>query len=132
MFKKREYTMSINSTKLLTLKNHANKVSGPQAQVVKENYAKASNIFEEYEKYKAQLSTAEANGGATQSSVGVAFGSASISVEELQAQIINCETKFNEYYAVVNEIPANNNNPSTPNEDDKNKVKPKEFGGFLA
>lgn len=105
---------------------------GPQANQFKANAANAQNVFDEYNKYKEQLAQAEQNGGETGSSSNVAFGSTSMSVDELQAKMTECENEFKQYYAMMNEKPEAQAPQGGENEDDKNKIQPKEFGGLMA
>lgn len=124
--------MAIEFGMLQSIKAKGLNSKGAQANVQKANLDKAQNVFDEYEKYKTQLAQAQENGGETGSSTNVAFGSTSMSVEELQAKMTECENEFKQYYAVMNEQPEAKQQPAGENEDDKNKVKPKEFGSLMA
>lgn len=124
--------MAIEFGMLQSIKAKSLTAQGPQAGQQRANAANAENVFDEYNKYKEQLAQAEQNGGETGSTSNVAFGSTSMSVDELQAKMTECENEFKQYYAMMNEISEAKPQQGIENEDDKNKVKPKEFGGLMA
>lgn len=124
--------MAIEFGMLQSIKAKGLGAKGPDANKQKANIDKAQNVFEEYEKYKTQLGQAQQNGGETGSSSNVAFGSTSMSVSELQTKMTECENEFKQYYALMNEQQDAKPQQNGENEDDKNKIKPKEFGGLMA
>lgn len=123
--------MAIEFGMLQSIKAKSLSAKGANANQMKVNAEKAQSVFDEYDKYKTQLAQAEQNGGETGSTTNVAFGSTSMSVDELQSKMTQCENEFKQYYAMMNEQPEQQL-PQGENEDDKNKVKPKEFGGLMA
>ncbi len=124
--------MTIEFGMLQSIKAKGLAAKGPQANQQKINADKAQTVFEQYEQYKTQLAQAEQNGGETGSTTNVAFGSTSMSVEDLQAKMEECENEFKQYYAIMNEQPQAQQQPAGKNEDEKNKIPPKEFGGLMA
>lgn len=123
--------MAIEFGMLQSIKAKSLSAKGANANQMKVNAEKAQSVFDEYDKYKTQLAQADQNGGETGSTTNVAFGSTSMSVDELQSKMTQCENEFKQYYAMMNEQPENQA-PQGENEDDKNKVKAKEFGGLMA
>ncbi len=124
--------MAIEFGMLQSIKAKSMAAKGPQAGQQRANATNAENVFEQYNQYKEQLAKAEQNGGETGSSSNVAFGSTSMSADELQAKMTECENEFKQYYAMMNETPDAKPQQGGENEDDKNKVKPKEFGSLMA
>ena len=124
--------MAIEFGMLQSIKANGLQASGPKANQQKANIDKAQTVFEQYEQYKTQLAQAEQNGGETGSTTANAFGSTSMSVDELQTKMAECEKEFKQYYAVMNEQQDAKPQQGGQNEDDKNKVQPKEFGGLMA
>ena len=94
--------MTIEFGMLQSIKAKGLAAKGPQANQQKINADKAQTVFEQYEQYKTQLAQAEQNGGETGSTSNVAFGSTSMSVEDLQAKMEECENEFKQYYAIMN------------------------------
>lgn len=124
--------MAIEFGQLQSIKAKGLMAKGAQANQQKANIEKAQSVFEEYEKYKSQLGQAQENGGETGSTTSVAFGSTSMSVSELEAKMAECENEFKQYYATMNDKSDTKPEQSGENEDEKNKVKPKEFSGLMA
>ena len=124
--------MAIEFGMLQAIKAKGLSAQGPQAGQQRANVANAETVFEQYNQYKEQLAQAEQNGGETGSTSNVAFGSTSMSVDELQSKIQDCENEFKQYYAMMNETPEAKPQQGGENEDEKNKVKPKEFGSLMA
>lgn len=124
--------MAIEFGMLQTIKAKGLNAKGPQAAQLQQNVAKAEDIFTQAKNTESQIAQADQNGGETGSSTSTAFGETSMSVSDLQAQLAQYETEFNNLYAIVNNQPAEQQPQAGENEDDKNKVKPKEFGGLMA
>ncbi len=124
--------MAIEFGMLQAIKAKSMSAQGPQAAQQRANANSAQSIYDEYNQYKEQLAQAEQNGGETGSSSNVAFGSTSMSVDELQLKIEECENEFKQYYAMMNETPEAKPQQGGENEEEKNKVKPKEFGSLMA
>ena len=124
--------MAIEFGMLQAIKAKSMSAQGPQASQQRANANSAQTIYDEYNQYKEQLAQAEQNGGETGSSSNVAFGSTSMSVDELQLKIEECENEFKQYYAMMNDTPEAKPQQGGESEDDKNKVKPKEFGSLMA
>lgn len=124
--------MAIEFGMLQAIKAKGLQAKGPNANQQKANIDKAQSVFDEYEQYKTQLAQANENGGETGSTTNMAFGATSMSVSELEAKMTECENEFKQYYAAMNEKPETQPQQGSENEDEKNKVKPKEFGGLMA
>ena len=124
--------MAIEFGMLQAIKAKSMSAQGPQASQQRAKANEAQSIYDEYNQYKEQLAQAEQNGGETGSSSNVAFGSTSMSVDELQLKIEECENEFKQYYAMMNETPEAKPQQGGENEEEKNKVKPKEFGSLMA
>ena len=124
--------MAIEFGMLQAIKAKSMSAQGPQAAQQRAKANEAQSIYDEYNQYKEQLAQAEQNGGETGSSSNVAFGSTSMSVDELQLKIEDCENEFKQYYAMMNETPEAKPQQGGENEEEKNKVKPKEFGSLMA
>lgn len=126
--------MEIQFGMLQQLKAKGLKAQGANAGQQKLNVNNAESVFQQYEQYKTQLAEAEQNGGQTGGSTGTAFGSTSLSVDELNAKMTELESEFNKYYTAMNDMPGEkpDNGDSKENDDEKNKLKPKEFGSMMA
>lgn len=126
--------MEIKFGMLQQLKAKSMGAQGGNAAQVKLNTSNAETVFQQYEKYKVQMAEAEQNGGETASTTTMTFGNTSMSVSELQAKMDECVEEFNKYYMAMNDVqgekPQEGANPE--NKDEKNKVKPKEFGSMMA
>jgi len=107
-------------------------IKSSQGAQIKQTATMAESVFDEYEKYKSQLAQANENGGATPSTTNTAFGSPAMSVAELEAKMAECEAKFAEYYAIVNDQTGTTLTGSPENKDDKNKIQQKNFSGLMA
>ena len=124
--------MAIEFGMLQTIKAKSLNATGPKAAQLQQNAAKAEDIFTQAKNTESQIAQANDNGGETGSSTSMAFGQTSMSVEDLQAQLAQYETEFKNLYATINNQPAEQQPQAGENEDDKIKVKPKEFGGLMA
>lgn len=124
--------MAIEFGMLQAIKAKGLNAKGPQAAQLQQKAAKAEDIFTQAKNTESQIAQAEQNGGETGSSTTMAFGQTSMSVGDLQAQLVQHETEFKNLYATVNNQPIEQQPQAGENEDDKNKVKPKEFGGLMA
>ena len=126
--------MEIKFGMLQQLKSKSMNAQGGNSSQVKLNASNAENIFQQYEQYKKQMTDAEQNGGETASTTAMPFGNTSMSVSELQAKMDECVEEFNKYYMAMNDIQGEKTqqgaNPE--NKDEKNKIKPKEFGSMMA
>lgn len=126
--------MEIKLGMLQQLKSKSMNAQGGNSSQVKLNASNAENIFQQYEQYKKQMTDAEQNGGETASTTAMPFGNTSMSVSELQAKMDECVEEFNKYYMAMNDIQGEKTqkgaNPE--NKDEKNKIKPKEFGSMMA
>lgn len=126
-------TTGIQFGMLQTVKAKGLNATGPNASQQKQNAQKAESVFQEYEQYKTQLAQAEQNGGETGATQGNTFAQTNMSVDDLQAKMDECVSEFNQYYtAMNNDKEAKPEQRNGENEDDKNKVKPKEFGSMMA
>lgn len=125
--------MDIQFGMLQDIKAKAMAATGANAHTIKSSASSAESVFNEYKIYEAQADGAQSNGGSTTGTSSAAFGSVSMSVDELEAKMAALEEEFARYYAIVNESSSGtNNNPQPENEDDKNKIKPKQFGSMMA
>lgn len=126
--------MEIKFGMLQQLKAKSMAAQGTNAAQARLNASNAETVFQQYERYKTQMADAEQNGGATASTTTMPFGDTSMSVAELQAKMDECVDEFNKYYMAMNDIQTDNQQQgsNSENKDDKNKVKPKEFGSMMA
>lgn len=131
VLRKESEIMAIEFGMLQSIKAKGLQAQGPNANQQKTTVDKAQSIFDEYEKYKTQLSQANENGGETGSTTNVAFGSTSMSADDIQAKMEELENEFAKYYTAMNEKPQAQPQQGE-NEDDKNRIQPKQFGGLMA
>lgn len=124
--------MAIEFGMLQAIKAKGLNAKGPQASQLQQKIAQAEDIFTQAKNTESQIAQAEQNGGETGSTTSMAFGQTSMSVGDLQSQLAQYETEFKNLYATVNNQPTEQQPQAGENEDDKNKVKPKEFGGLMA
>ena len=126
--------MEIKFGMLQKLKAKSMGAQGGNAAQVKLNASNAETVFQQYEKYKAQMAEAEQNGGETAGATSMPFGNTSMSVAELQAKMDECVEEFNKYYMAMNDVQGEKagQGANPENKDEKNKVKPKEFGSMMA
>lgn len=126
--------MEIKFGMLQQLKSKSMGAQGANSASAKLNVSNAESVFKQYEKYKTQMAEAEQNGGETASNTAMPFGNTSMSVSELQSKMDECVEEFNKYYMAMNDVqgekPQQGANPE--NKDEKNKIKPKEFGSMMA
>lgn len=101
----------------------------PQAQSIQKELQSQATIFEQAQQaYEA----AAQNGEGTQATTG-AFAQSAMSVDELQAEMDKQQEKLEKLMTQLQpEADKANNQPQGENEDDKNKVKPKQFGSLMA
>lgn len=124
--------MAIEFGMLQSIKAKGLNAKGPQAAQLQQKVAQAEDIFTQAKNTESQIAQANDNGGETGTTTAMAFGQTSMSVDDLQAQLTQYETEFAKLYATVNNQPAEQQPQAGENEDDKNKIKPKEFGGLMA
>lgn len=101
----------------------------PQAQSIQKELQSQATIFEQA---KQAYETAAQNGEGTQATTG-AFAQSAMSVDELQAEMDKQQEKLEKLMTQLQpEADKANNQPQGENEDEKNKVKPKQFGSLMA
>ena len=101
----------------------------PQAQSIQKELQSQATIFEQAQQaYEA----AAQNGEGTQATTA-AFAQSAMSVDELQAEMDKQQEKLEKLMTQLQpEADKANNQPQGENEDEKNKVKPKQFGSLMA
>lgn len=100
-----------------------------QAKSIQQELNTQADIFTDA---KAAYEKAETNGtDGSQGSTG-AFSQPAMSIEELEAKMNEEQEKLEKLMAALTEQADKKPEGGAPNEDDKNKVKPKEFGGLMA
>ena len=101
----------------------------PQAQSIQKELQSQATIFEQAQQaYEA----AAQNGEGTLATTG-AFAQSAMSVDELQAEMDKQQEKLEKLMTQLQpEADKANNQPQGENEDEKNKVKPKQFGSLMA
>ena len=101
----------------------------PQAQSIQKELQSQATIFEQAQQaYEAAAQNAEG----TQATTG-AFAQSAMSVDELQAEMDKRQEKLEKLMTQLQpEADKANNQPQGENEDEKNKVKPKQFGSLMA
>ena len=101
----------------------------PQAQSIQKELQSQATIFEQA---KQAYETAAQNGEGTQATTG-AFAQSAMSVDELQAEMDKQQENLEKLMTQLQpEADKANNQPQGENEDEKNKVKPKQFGSLMA
>lgn len=103
--------------------------NNPQARIIQQELRTQADIFTEAK--NAHDAVASSGEEGTQGTSG-AFTQPSMSVEELETKMIEEQEKLERLMAALTEQTEAKPKNDTPNEDDKNKVKPKEFGGLMA
>ena len=133
VLRKESEIMSIEFGMLQSIKAKGFAAKGVNANQLKQNVSKAESVFDEYEAYKNQLATAENNGGETGSTTNVAFGSTSMSADEIQSKMEELEKEFEKYYTAMNQqTEAKPQENAGESKEEKEKVQPKNFGGLMA
>ena len=99
------------------------------AQSIQKELQSQATIFEQAQQaYEA----AAQNGEGTQATTGT-FAQSAMSVDELQAEMDKQQEKLEKLMTQLQpEADKANNQPQGENEDEKNKVKPKQFGSLMA
>lgn len=100
-----------------------------QARSIQQELNTQSNVFDEA---KAAYEKAATNGSEGTHATTGAFAQTSMSVEELETKMNEEQEKLERLMATLSEQSDNKPEAAPENEDDKNKVKPKEFGGLMA
>lgn len=88
-----------------------------------------SDVFTEA---KAAYEKAAANGTEDSQGTTGAFAQTTMSVDELETKMNEEQEKLEKLMAALSEQSDKKPEGAQENEDDKNKVKPKEFGGLMA
>ncbi len=100
-----------------------------QAKSIQQELNTQSDIFTDAKNAYEKATTNGSEG--SQGSTG-AFSQPSMSVEELENKMIEEQEKLEKLMAALTEQTDKKQEPSAPDKDEKNKVKPKEFGGLMA
>lgn len=100
-----------------------------QARSIQQELNTQSNVFDEA---KTAYEKANTNGSdGTQATTG-AFAQTSMSVEELEDKMNEEQEKLEKLMAALSGETDKKTESTPENDDEKNKVKPKEFGGLMA
>lgn len=105
----------------------ASEIKAAKAGTQGAQIGKAEDIFSQYKNYLSQVEAQQ--GGSTDGG----NNNYETSVQEME-NLINAKVEeFNNYYAIINESEGpTKKQPDAPNEDDKNKIPPKNFSGLMA
>ena len=133
VLRKESEIMAIEFGMLQSIKAKGLAAKGANVNQIRQNVSKAQSIFDEYNNYKNQLVSAQDNGGATVSTTNVAFGSASVSADDIQSKMQELEKEFKKYYTAMNQqTEAKPKETQGESKEEKEKVQPKNFGGLMA
>ncbi len=103
--------------------------NNPQAKSIQQELNTQADIFTQAKSDYDKVAASGAEG--SQGSTG-AFTQPSMSVEELETKMNEEQEKLEKLMAALTQETEKKPETEAPNEDDKNKVKPKEFGGLMA
>ena len=103
--------------------------NNPQAKSIQQELKSQADIFTQAKSNYEQVAKSGEEG--SQATSG-AFGQTSMSVEELEQKMNEEQEKLERLMQAMTRETEKKPENEAPNEDDKNKVKPKEFGSLMA